>query len=159
MLLLQHDWHSPPSEAGPIFFPLNLGELKTAPTKEFWGYQAKEIVSPWFSLSGHSPLELSHDAANKPKLVHAERLHGGAHVERNCGPKWHLVATASWVHEPSDDSSSQLHIFYLMSPTLWGRTGNPCCVLSKCIAHRIWEYNKLPYNYVCFIPLTCGIIC
>lgn len=114
-----------------LTFPILRGRNYILSTEPGWAqdcpYQrllrlsGKEIVSPGFSLSGHSPLELGHDATNKTKLVDEERLHGGAHVERNCGPKWHLVATASWVHEPSDDSSSQLHIFWCPWPCGAGR--------------------------------------
>lgn len=160
MLLLQCDWYSPPCEAGPVFLPLNLGELKAAPTTEYgrsdavWLLrlsQTKEIVSTCFSLSGHSPWETSLYAANKSKLAHAEGPHEEAQVERNCGPKWHLVATASWVHEPSDNSCSQPHISYLMSQISWSRIGNPC---PKALPREFGSIIN-----VCFILLSFRVIC
>lgn len=56
--------------------------------------QTKETASTCLSISRHSPLEPSHHAANKAKLVHAERPRGDTQMERQ------LVPTASWVREP-----------------------------------------------------------
>lgn len=157
MLLLQWDWHSHPESQDLYSFHWTWVGSRLPLTKDFWGYQAKEIVSTWFSLSGHSPLELSHDAANKPKLIHVERLRGGSHVERNCGPKWHLVATASWVHDlqmippPSFTSS-------IWWPRPCG-AGQAIPAVSCPNALPTEFENIINYNYVCFIPLTCSIIC
>lgn len=146
MLLLQCDWHSPHWEAGPVFLDLSLGELETAPTKRLWQKwsmwllrlsQTKETASTWLSITGNSPMEPSHHAANKSKLVHAERPHGEARMERNCGPKWHLVPAASWVHEPSDDSCSQLHIFYLMSQASGKRKPALLCPVQICYPQNL----------------------
>lgn len=153
MLLLQCDRHSSPWEVGPTFLPLNLVSSRLPLLTQYsisdavWVLtlsQTKETVATWLSLLGNSPLEPSHHAANKPQLAHAERLHGEAHVERNCGPKWHLVAIASWLQELSNDSCSQIPSFYLMPQTSWYRIGNLCCVLSECVSHRIREYDKYP---------------
>ena len=88
------------------------------------------------------PLEFGHYAVRKPRVVHADRPHREACVERNQGPplKSQHQLSAMWVNEPSDGSCLQALSISLEPQTSQGRDKlSPLCPVCIYDPQNLWS--------------------